>query len=54
MNLITDFLFGLVKLIFGLSAVLWLAVGLLFLVHKIYRSGDSVYSSFTSFAGNFL
>lgn len=54
MNLITDFLFGLVKLIFGFSAVLWLAVGLLFLIHKIYRSGDSIYSNFTSFASGFL
>lgn len=54
MNLLSDFLLGLVKLIFSFSAILWLAVGALFLLHRIYKSSGVTYSSFTSFAGSFL
>jgi len=54
MSLITDFLLGLVKLVFSFSAVLWFAVVALFVIHRIYKSGGSVYSNFTAFAGNFL
>jgi len=54
MNLLSDFFLGLVKLIFSFSAVLWLAVGVLFLLHRIYKSSGANYSNFTAFIGNFL
>lgn len=54
MTLLSDLLIGAVKLVISFSAVLWLALAALFLVHRIYKASPALYASFTSFFGSFL
>jgi len=54
MTLLADFLIGLIKLIFSLSAVLWLAVMVLFIFHRLYKLSGPTYSSFASFSGDLI